>query len=453
MASPLGDRTGSTNSSETEQGSSSQGSHDGSAWIDSEQMFRLIDTILPFEACLYHQVLPLSVEGSRLNLGMVNPEDTSALDYVRRILAYINCSLVPRPISSNTLQTKLSAYLNHTGKQKQSGSPGSGQPLLKAGKQNTNKRPQQRTPIDPNTQPTFVVDSPEELEPQGSKPAAQPSTPTSQPGPTVRANQSHPPKTPKAQSSPSAQPDELDTKQVKETLILESDPLVDSSDPATSDTESSLPLLNIQAQHLSSPIEVLVALPPKNLLEELLARVLVGGIGRLYFERQQYQGRILWSQNGVLQSVLERLSPSIFQGVINEMKRLTELPLITVEKPKQVEIERTYQGSRLLLRFRVMPGAHGEEATLQVLRGAALKFHQQQQLANMSRDALGIAQQLQRKLNEIRERARSDLSLTGTPLEALPALNQLLQSVDQQLKDLEAFQGDPGSFDDENLSS
>jgi len=205
-------------------------------------------------------------------------------------------------------------------------------------------------------------------------------------------------------------------------------------------TAPALPILDIQPRHLSSPIEVLVALSPKNLLDELLGRVLVGGIGRLYFERQQHQGRILWSQNGVLQSVLEHLPAAVFQGVINELKRLTNLPMIPVQKPRQEEVERLYQNSRLLLRFRVMPGTYGEEATLQVLRGAALKFYQQQQLATLSRDALGIAQQLQRKLDEIRDRAETDLGLNGTPLEALPALNQLLQSVDQQLKNLNAFQ-------------
>uniref|UniRef100_A0ACD5GZI3 Uncharacterized protein n=1 Tax=Desertifilum tharense IPPAS B-1220 TaxID=1781255 RepID=A0ACD5GZI3_9CYAN len=43
--------------------------------LDREQMFHLIDGVLPFEACLYHQVLPLSLEGSVLNLGMVDRED------------------------------------------------------------------------------------------------------------------------------------------------------------------------------------------------------------------------------------------------------------------------------------------------------------------------------------------------------------------------------------------
>ena len=90
---------------------------------DSEQMFQLIDSILPFEACLYHQVLPLSLKGTQLNLGMVNQEDSAALDYVRRILAYMNCSLVPQPISAERHQTALSAYLNHTGQHQQLQTP------------------------------------------------------------------------------------------------------------------------------------------------------------------------------------------------------------------------------------------------------------------------------------------------------------------------------------------
>lgn len=69
---------------------------DWTTQLDTEQVFRLIDSILPFEACLYHQLLPLSLEGSRLKLGMVNLDDAAALDYVRRILAYMNCSLVPQ---------------------------------------------------------------------------------------------------------------------------------------------------------------------------------------------------------------------------------------------------------------------------------------------------------------------------------------------------------------------
>jgi type II secretory ATPase GspE/PulE/Tfp pilus assembly ATPase PilB-like protein len=201
-----------------------------------------------------------------------------------------------------------------------------------------------------------------------------------------------------------------------------------------------LPALEVTAKHLSDPIEVLATLPPAELLQEVMGRVLLGGIGRLYLERQQNQGRILWSQNGVLQSVLEGLSLETLQGVIDEFKLLTRMSLIPVQKPKQVEIERLYQKNRLLLRVRVMPGTHGEEATVQVLRGAALKFYQQQQLANLSRDALNVAQELQHKVSEIRVRTRFYPMLTADQLSILPALDQIIKSVEQQLDALRALQ-------------
>lgn len=177
----------------------------------------------------------------------------------------------------------------------------------------------------------------------------------------------------------------------------------------------------------------------------------MGGIGRLYFERHPDRGRILWSQNGVLQSVLEGLDPGIFQGVINELKRLTHMSLITVDKSKQVEIERVYQKNRLLLRLRVMPATHGEEATLQVLRGAALKFYQQQQIEHISRDALNMAQQLQRKVYEIRERTYRNPSFTGGQLEALPALSQLVKNIEQQLEAMKQITTS-GPLDDSTTS-
>src|SRR6478672_717095 len=129
----------------------SQNHANGAAVMDTEQMFRLIDSVLPFEACLYYQILPLSLEGRYLKLGMVNPEDISALDYARRILAYLNCSLKPQPIASETHQAMLSAYLNHIGKSK-----------LAQGKIGKNPSPPPQTD-ERNERPTLIVNSPEEL--------------------------------------------------------------------------------------------------------------------------------------------------------------------------------------------------------------------------------------------------------------------------------------------------
>ena len=172
------------------------------------------------------------------------------------------------------------------------------------------------------------------------------------------------------------------------------------------------------------------------MLQELLARVLLGGIGRLYFEGHTHYGRILWSQNGVLQSVLDNLPISTFQKVIAELKRMAQVPLIFEDYPKQVEVEYLYEQTRVMLRFRFMFNAYGEEATLQVLRGAALKFYERQKIAKLERDAFGIAKQLQIKINEIRDRTLSEGNPADSRFEVLPGLNRLLKSIEQQLEEL-----------------
>lgn len=401
---------------------------------DTEQVFRLIDSILPFEACLYHQILPLTLEGSRLRLGMVNLDDTSALDYVRRILAYMNCSLVPQPMSCDLHHQLLSAYLNYVGKQKKP-----------ARKTNSSRNKKSKSPEDKalerddrSNQPTLVVDSPEELSvldldaSPTPEVAVEPGISPIAAGFGEKAEVESPPEAKLENAELETLKVELASQAVKVEAEVRPSDLTMFAD--------ALPDLEVEANHLSDPVEVLASLPPKVLMQELLARILVDGIGRLYFEQQQNRGRILWSQNGVLQSVLEEVEPALIQAVINELKLLTHLPMLPVEKPRQVEIERLYQKHRLLLRLRIMPNAHGEEATLQVLRGAALKFYQQQQLANLSRDALSIAQQLQVKVNEIRNRTRYNSLLVSDQLDIIPALNQLLKTVDQQLRMLRELQ-------------
>ena len=347
------------------------------ASMNPEQTFRLIDRVIPFEVCLYHQVIPLSLEGSRLYIGMVDPEDHTALSYLRQLLGYLNCSLVPQEIESQMHQTWLSAYLNHTNKAQQ------GQP-----------RPQGH-PTQTSTEETDLL-SPSE-------------TPPLTPG------HLDPPQT----ASPSAKLDPAPPPPPIQNLVT-----------------CELPELKINPQHLASPAEVLIVLPPPQLLEELLGRVLMGGIGRLYFERQADCGRVLWSQDGMLQSVLEELQLPIFQGTINELKRLMGLPLIPVKHIKQSEIERRYQQDRLLLRFRVKRGDYGEEGTLQVLRGAALKFYQQQKIADLSRDALMTAQQLHKRLHEIRQYYDRHQNLSTQQLEVLPAMEQILQLVTTEIDSL-----------------
>jgi type II secretory ATPase GspE/PulE/Tfp pilus assembly ATPase PilB-like protein len=369
------------------------------------QIFQLIDSLLSFEACLYHQILPFGLEDTKLLLGIVHPEDRVALDYVNRIVSYINCTMVAEEIDVDSHRTILSAYLNY--------------------KNTFSSDGKQVDPLDVD----FT-----------SQKSATTLTQSLISSATAAFKQNQPSKSVVAQTTQSTEkqaylPPISDPDNNSPTLSF----LYPVNDKKEEDsTIAALPrdltILPVEVPELFSPIEVLVTLPPKKLLEELLARVLGGGIGRLYLERQPYQGRILWSDNGVLQSVLENLPLSLFQGVLNELKRFVGLPVTTLSEPKQVEKECLYQKDRLLLRLRVMPGMYGEEATLQVLRGAALKFYQQQQLARLSRDVLGISQQLSLKLHELHQRLMLNPSPPSEQLEALLSLNRLVENLDQQIK-------------------
>ncbi|MBD2343014.1 GspE/PulE/PilB domain-containing protein [Anabaena subtropica] len=364
---------------------------------EREQIFELIDSLLSFEACLYHQILPLRLQNNRLSLGMVNPEDSGALDYVNRIMSYIKGTIETQEITTEIHCTILSAYLSY---------------------KNTS-----HLEVKPAEQPATEINLAKSI--NTASYLHHSTTPSSE------VQQSHKYSEPQIDVSPLSHSQNYSqtAKNLSEVSTTQEVPTVLLSD---------VTVLQMQAPELFSPIEALVNLPSRKLLEELLGRVLGGGIGRLYLERQPYQGRIIWSDNGVLQSVLENLPLSVFQGVLNELKRFAALPLSTLAEPQQIEKECQYQNSRLLLRIRVMPGINGEEATLQVLRGAALKFYQQQQLDRLSRDVIGISQQLSYKLHELQQRLLLNPHLKSEQSEALSMLTRLVENLDQQVKILTA---------------
>ena len=138
--------------------------------LNVEQMFILVDGVLPIEACLYYQVLPLFLDGSRLHLGMVNPEDTTASDYVRRIVSYLNYSLLTRRISSQALQAALSAYLKYSDSQSPSShqqSTASLDPSLSLTDGEDSQVSYSNSPhnLETNNRETLVLDSTEQLDP------------------------------------------------------------------------------------------------------------------------------------------------------------------------------------------------------------------------------------------------------------------------------------------------
>jgi type II secretory ATPase GspE/PulE/Tfp pilus assembly ATPase PilB-like protein len=206
---------------------------DWAAEMDSDQVFHLIDTVLPFEACLYYQVLPISLEGSIFKLGIVDPQDDLALDYVRRILAYMNCSVVTQPISSEAQRSMLSAYLFHSSQPQEIKD--------KIDQEATSVKEAKKADETATEDQTIIQDI--------------------------------------VNSSPA--PSEINEIAIASTQITQiaASPLAKTakSEVLESDTMN---VLDVQALYLSSPVQVLATLPPQQLLPELLARVLEGGIGR-----------------------------------------------------------------------------------------------------------------------------------------------------------------------------
>ncbi|MEM9212952.1 MAG: hypothetical protein AAGD25_01115 [Cyanobacteria bacterium P01_F01_bin.150] len=457
--------------------------------LNIEQMFILVDGVLPIEACLYYQVLPLFLDGSRLHLGMVNPEDNTASDYVRRIVSYLNYSLLTRRISSQALQAALSAYLKYSDSQSTAA-----QRQVAVSKappaqthQNDSQPEYKSIPhnLETNSRETLVLDATEQVD-------------ISDMVSNTQGAESQRTDYPEMDNAPILPADELTCIDPEKTDILQLDTTDDDvvtqllTPEELSDTSSELttegavvvtpplsplsydsqashsnytnsqashspsmetsgpdsqslpstpggepPLsMQVQAEHGGESIDALEMLAPRELLKELLARAMSGGIGRLYFERKAEYGRILWSQSGVLQAAVDHVVPVKFQALINEFKRLTRLPLLPLNNTKQVELERFYKGKRVLLRFRFIPGKYGEQATLQVLRGAALNFYQQQQVARIGQDAVSTAKRLQTKISTLKARLDAYPRLSNPEQASLPELKQMLLNIEKQVDDL-----------------
>jgi type II secretory ATPase GspE/PulE/Tfp pilus assembly ATPase PilB-like protein len=194
-----------------------------------------------------------------------------------------------------------------------------------------------------------------------------------------------------------------------------------------------LPELSVLACYPSASAEFLATLPPGVLWQELLARLLETGIGRLYLKSLPTCGCILWFQNGHPMLSIDSLAPKNFQEVLTKLKNLVNLPLVSVKQTRKGQIECSYQNERLLLRWRISPVQQGEEATLQVLRGKALELYQQRQMDELGEQAWALAKQLKLKLDQILDYRK----INPSPVSHLSALRQTQELINRQLGLLE----------------
>jgi type II secretory ATPase GspE/PulE/Tfp pilus assembly ATPase PilB-like protein len=384
--------------------------------LDLEQTFRLVEKYIPFEVCRTYEIIPLKFQNHRLTLGIVDLESPTVHIVLKKLLARKRFTLLGQQLDTKTYQLILSSYQNY---KKTSTIPAINETIPPS------PSAEDHPPEIPfSEKATFVMN--EDALPQ--YPATQSEQ---QSAPPSLADDDDDKKTvifegdlTELQVAPKAAAKPINLPQGKESLKKNRIPsiLVPNAPVKFHDSENrqkhNEQRLNVQSQFSQKPLDSLAELPANQLWHELLGRVLADGIGRLYFENHEREGRILLSENGVMKGVLFGLPIDKFYGVLNEFKHLAHILPEPVVQTQKVELEQYYRNERILLRLTVVPGKYGDEGTLQVLRGHALVFHQQKQMDEQGQDALQLAKKLERKLRHIHLRSQ----INPSPLTVLDEL-------------------------------
>jgi type II secretory ATPase GspE/PulE/Tfp pilus assembly ATPase PilB-like protein len=187
--------------------------------------------------------------------------------------------------------------------------------------------------------------------------------------------------------------------------------------------------LETRNRYAQAPGSVLSQLPPHELMLEIFGRSLERNITQISLERQGNFGRVIWSRNNQSKVLLDRLPAPLFQGLMHELKRLTDVPVKPVEQPKKVEMLRLYQNAPVLLRLRFVPSQFGEQAAVQIFRGALLQQYQKSQMATLGKELMQIAGLLDQKLRQAAARSQ----INPEAIEALPLLQKNLAKMNRNI--------------------
>jgi type II secretory ATPase GspE/PulE/Tfp pilus assembly ATPase PilB-like protein len=362
-------------------------------------IFQLIDTLIPLEFCLQYQILPLVVQDKCLLLGVVNRDDTHDLTYIRTILNSLNYLLKTQIISADIHQIILSAYLKQHNN------------LLIA-------KQQELVPVDCTTEAIeeHLTEAPEEdnYNEYYFKPLEQ------------------------FKQNPEDNSQDINNKLIvrpnTSTEVFHSSPT-----HILPTSENSIPSVTPKKQQ-DTELHLLANLNAQQLSKELLSKVLNSEIGRLYFERHPDRGRIILSQDGQIKLSLDKVSLQVFQGVINELKYLANLPLIPSKEAQTAEIKKHYKQEDVLLRLQIIGGRYGEEGSLQILKGKLLEDYQKKQILKLGEQALTLIEKLEKKLTYIDSYSRSiniETNILQTAQDLQKQLKEYLQSLaDRDKSDL-----------------
>ncbi|VEP12920.1 Type II secretory pathway, ATPase PulE/Tfp pilus assembly pathway, ATPase PilB [Hyella patelloides LEGE 07179] len=419
---------------------------------DYEAVFNLIDSVFSLECCLHYQILPLELSDNHLVLGMVDPKDKKTIQHIQPLISSLDYSFHTQAIDAQTHQLVLAAYLKK-GNPSNSSSNNSIQPskltttsatlidLPEEAKSNSSLNnsatlidlPEEAKSNSSLNNSATLIDLPEEAKSNSSLnnsatlidlPEQQEATPSAKElyeRPTFIVNNKQ----------------EKITNKEEQSQIFFSEPQINNVEVTNNTSicthkksEQNIHLA-LKANYSASPLESLINLPPESLWQELLSRIVSKGIGRLYLQQHHNYGRILCCQDGIVQSSLDKVPLALFEEIIKEIKMMAKLPLTKLKKAQKVALQRYYNHERVLLRIEFLIGKLGEEITLQVLRGQALKFYEQSQADKTLDQAIYLAQKLEKSLKKIR-RCQNSANVGD-----LSTLKAIMRQVEKQLNLLE----------------
>ncbi|BAW97472.1 hypothetical protein NIES970_24240 [[Synechococcus] sp. NIES-970] len=383
--------------------------------LNLEQTFQLIDRYIPLNICRKYEILPLILQGRRLTLGIVDPQRANVTAIIHKLLSRGDLQLVGQQLDLKTYQLILSSYLKYH-----------------QSSERANQQPKSKPPAAPKAAEVPLSERATLVMEDGPPPMFSGTPPQD-----TNADSEKEEDTAAFAGDTTALQAPVNTELSEffrhmPAIVIPKGPVQMRSPQSSSGFNPDVDELQVSPQYLNTPLGNLTHLPAAQLYQELLGRILTEGIGRLYFENHAQSGRILLSESGLMKGMLSGIPQATFHGVLDEFKRLAHLPPGPVDRPKKVEMEQYYQGERILLRLRVMPGQYGEEGTLQVLRGQALVFYQQQQMDELGNDAVESAQRLERKLRHIYLRSQ----INPASLNALDELYSFCDRIREQLDNI-----------------
>jgi hypothetical protein len=399
---------------------------------NSKEIFELIDAVFPVDSCRHYLVLPLSLQGNDLSMGMLDPNNEESLKFVNSIAKVFKYNLSLQLIDEQTLQIILASYpQNSQQSSRQTRNKNESKTFIDAtvideafaaNDSSVSNQISRRQLAD--SAPTIVSQSDEQTEPQKSNfspnlaglPADLDFLRDLDLSPQ-QDFQPHKTEVDKSATVYEIPPEFLNQQQSnnldhKQTIIsVDSLPSLaqeDSPDElaiALQEAQISDLIAEISHQTIdpetSQSVDFLIKLNSQLSWQKLLEQAFKYHSEEINLTRFSDRGSITTQKDNLLQSSLNQVPLPIFCSLIDEIKRMAKIPLDMSNHARKVVLERFYQQERILLRLEFTVQAEQELVIVQIFRDKNLAIYEQQQMDKVSEQALNLAKQLEKTLRKI----------------------------------------------------